>query len=92
MVKRFIYDSFNEFKSAIEATGAEFRSDDQPLSIDPDAPAPNIIRFATQLDVLRQSDVFITHGGINSVHESLWFGGTIIRIAQGNKPPHWTIA
>ncbi|MFY7999130.1 MAG: hypothetical protein ACOVSW_11090 [Candidatus Kapaibacteriota bacterium] len=41
---------------------------------------------------MRQSDVFITHGGINSVHESLWFGGTIIRITQGNKPPHWTIA
>ncbi|MFY7999131.1 MAG: hypothetical protein ACOVSW_11095 [Candidatus Kapaibacteriota bacterium] len=46
-MKRFIYNSFNEFKSAIEATGAEFRSYDQPLSIDPDAPAPNIIRFAT---------------------------------------------
>ncbi len=44
-----IYYSFNEFKAAIEATGAEFRSYDQTLSIDPDAPDPNIFRFATQL-------------------------------------------
>ncbi|MEM7519309.1 MAG: hypothetical protein AAF368_20600, partial [Planctomycetota bacterium] len=30
--------------------------------------------FAPQLDALRQSDVFVTHGGIHSIHESLALG------------------
>ena len=44
-----IYYSFNEFQSAIEATGAEFRSYDQTLNFDPTSPDPNIFRLATQL-------------------------------------------
>ena len=44
-----IYYSFSEFQSAIEATGAEFRSYEQPLNFDPTSPDPNIFRFATQL-------------------------------------------
>jgi MGT family glycosyltransferase len=44
-----VYYSFNEFRASIEATGAEFRSCDQPLSIDPHHPDPNMFRFGVQL-------------------------------------------
>ena len=30
--------------------------------------------FVPQLEILQQVDVFITHGGMNSVHEGLYFG------------------
>ena len=35
-----------------------------------------------QLQVLEQADVFITHAGINSVHEGLYFGVPLILIPQ----------
>ncbi|MCA9931952.1 MAG: hypothetical protein KC419_25885 [Anaerolineales bacterium] len=40
-------------------------------------PAPDnfIVRhYVPQLDILQQVDVFITHGGMNSVHEGLYYG------------------
>jgi MGT family glycosyltransferase len=33
-----------------------------------------------QLDVLQRADVFITHGGINSIHEGLYYGVPLIVI------------
>lgn len=44
-----IYYSFTKFQAAIESTGAEFRSYDQELPIDPDNPDPNLVRYATEL-------------------------------------------
>jgi len=44
-----IYYSFTKFQAAIESTGAEFRSCDQELPIDPDNPDPNLVRYATEL-------------------------------------------
>lgn len=44
-----IYYSFTKFQAAIESTGAEFRSYDQELPIDPDSPDPNLVRYATEL-------------------------------------------
>jgi MGT family glycosyltransferase len=43
---------------------------------------PNFIvrTFVPQLDVLQLADVFITHGGINSVHEGLYYGVPLILI------------
>ena len=44
-------------------------------------PANFIVRpFVPQLDVLQVADVFITHGGINSVHEGLYYGVPLILI------------
>ena len=36
--------------------------------------------FVPQLEILQHADVFITHGGINSVHEGLYYGVPLIRI------------
>jgi hypothetical protein len=46
-------------------------------------PANFIVRnFVPQLDVLQRSTVFITHGGMNSVHEGLWYNVPLIAIPQ----------
>ena len=43
---------------------------------------PNFIvrTFVPQLEILQRADVFITHGGINSVHEGLYYGIPLILI------------
>jgi hypothetical protein len=38
--------------------------------------------FVPQLEVLQHSDVFITHGGMNSVHEGLTYGVPLIVMPQ----------
>jgi MGT family glycosyltransferase len=38
--------------------------------------------FVPQLEVLQRSDLFITHGGMNSVQEGLWYGVPLIAIPQ----------
>ena len=52
-------------------------------AIDPDSlgPAPDNIRveqYVPQLSVLEQADVFITHGGMNSISESVMYGVPMI--------------
>jgi len=41
-----------------------------------------VMNSVPQLDVLKQADIFITHGGLNSVHESLLEGVPMIVIPQ----------
>ncbi|WP_159081778.1 macrolide family glycosyltransferase [Paenibacillus sp. CAA11] len=41
-----------------------------------------IRRSLPQLEILKRADLFITHGGMNSVHEGLWFGVPLILIPQ----------
>ena len=44
-------------------------------------PSNFIVRtFVPQLEILQRADVFITHGGINSVHEGLYYGVPLILI------------
>jgi MGT family glycosyltransferase len=46
-------------------------------------PANFIVRtFVPQLEVLQRADVFITHGGMNSVHEGLWYGVPLVVVPQ----------
>jgi MGT family glycosyltransferase len=48
-----------------------------------DAPANFIVRpFVPQLAVLQRAALFITHGGINSVHEGLHYGVPLLVIPQ----------
>lgn len=44
-------------------------------------PANFIVRpFVPQIELLQVADVFITHGGINSVHEGLYYGVPLVLI------------
>lgn len=46
-------------------------------------PANFIVRnFVPQLEVLQRTDLFITHGGMNSVHEGLWYNVPLVVIPQ----------
>lgn len=48
------------------------------------SPPPNFIVCSRvpQLEVLRRVDLFITHAGINSLHESLYFGVPMVMVPQ----------
>lgn len=39
-------------------------------------------KFVPQLEVLKRTDVFITHGGMNSLNEALYFGVPVIVVPQ----------
>jgi MGT family glycosyltransferase len=56
---------------------------DTDLSQLPAIPANFIVRNTVpQLDVLQHADLFITHGGMNSVSEGLWYGVPLVVIPQ----------
>jgi MGT family glycosyltransferase len=40
--------------------------------------------FVPQLEILKRADVFITHGGMNSVSEGLWYGVPLVVVPQGS--------
>ncbi len=42
----------------------------------------HICKFVNQLDVLSKASLFITHGGMNSIYEGLYFGVPMIVIPQ----------
>jgi len=45
-------------------------------------PHIKLLEFVPQLDVLEQTDVFVTHGGWNSINESLYYGVPMLLIPQ----------
>lgn len=67
----------------IISLGARIRP--EPLGILPD----NIQVFAhvDQIKVLQTCDLFITHDGMNSVHEAMYYGVPMIVIPVGNDQP-----
>lgn len=46
-----------------------------------------VFRSIDQLSVLRQADLFVTHGGMNSVNESLYYRVPMIVVPMGNDQP-----
>jgi MGT family glycosyltransferase len=49
--------------------------------------APNnfVVRsYVPQLEILKRADVFVTHGGMNSISEGLWYGVPLLVIPQGS--------
>lgn len=46
-----------------------------------------IYPFVPQLEVLKQASLFITHGGMNSVNESIYYGVPMLVIPVGNDQP-----
>lgn len=46
-----------------------------------------IFSFVPQLKVLQKADLFITHGGMNSVNEALYYGVPMLVIPVGNDQP-----
>jgi len=81
-------DNMDFFRACIEA----FAGDDAVListggKISPDAfgalPANIAIQsWVPQVTVLKQSALFITHGGLNSVHDGLYFGVPLLLVPQ----------
>jgi len=77
------------FKTCFEAF-ADFRAQfilsvGRDVHIDVLGPIPEnfIVRPSVpQLEVLQRTDVFITHGGINSVHEGLYYDVPLVLIPQ----------
>lgn len=43
--------------------------------------------FVPQLEVLKKCDLFITHGGMNSVNEAIYYGVPMLVIPVGNDQP-----
>lgn len=43
--------------------------------------------FVPQLEVLKKADVFISHGGLNSVSEAIYYGVPVISIPLANDQP-----
>ncbi len=80
-------DNLPVYKAAIEALAGEHRLVIATGKADVDAlgPLPEGVQAARtqpQLDVLAHADVFITHAGMGSAAESLWFGVPTVAIPQ----------
>ena len=49
----------------------------------PQIPGNFVVRnYVPQLQILQEADVFVTHGGMNSVSEGLWYGVPLVVIPQ----------
>lgn len=46
-----------------------------------------VLSFAPQLEILKHCSLFITHGGMNSVNESIYFGVPMLVVPVGNDQP-----
>jgi MGT family glycosyltransferase len=54
----------------------------------PQPPKNFVVRnYVPQLEVLKQADVFICHGGLNSVSEAFYYGVPVIAIPLANDQP-----
>jgi len=76
---RACFEAFGDFPAQfVLAAGKQTKLSDLGPS-----PANFIVRPAVpQLEILQRTQLFITHGGINSVHEGLYYGVPLILIPQ----------
>ena len=51
-------------------------------SLGPPPPNVSVQPYVAQLEVLQRASVFVTHGGMNSVSESLYYGVPLVVIPQ----------
>lgn len=75
------------YRTSVEALGADYRlviatGKVDPSRLGPLPPSANAARTQPQLDVLAHADVFVTHAGMGSAAESLWFGVPTVAIPQ----------
>lgn len=59
----------------------------RPESLGPVPPTMMVRRRVPQLEVLSQASLFITHGGMNSVNEALFYGVPMLVVPVGNDQP-----
>ena len=59
----------------------------RPESLGPVPPMMMVCRRVPQLEVLSQASLFITHGGMNSVNEALFYGVPMLVVPVGNDQP-----
>lgn len=59
----------------------------RPESLGPVPPTMMVCRRVPQLEVLSQASLFITHGGMNSVNEALFYGVPMLVVPVGNDQP-----
>ncbi|MEZ4669531.1 MAG: glycosyltransferase [Anaerolineae bacterium] len=77
------------FKTCIEAfTGTDYyvmMTTGKRISPESFGPLPEniaIFSWVPQFDILKQAALFITHGGLNSIHDGLYFGVPLLLVPQ----------
>lgn len=82
------------FRTVLDAMAAEPRRR-MVMSVgrvDPEGPGPvppnvHLVRWAPQLEVLKKASMMITHGGIGTVKECIFFGIPMIAFPGGREQP-----
>lgn len=59
----------------------------RPGRIGPLPPTITVRRNVPQLEVLSRASLFVTHGGMNSVNEALYYGVPMVVVPMGNDQP-----
>ena len=59
----------------------------QPDALEGLPGCPVVVSFAPQLDLIRKAAVVISHGGVNTVLESLWEGVPVLALPIANDQP-----
>jgi len=80
-------DNLDVYRAAVQALAADHRLVIATGKVDPTTLGPlpagvQAARTQPQLDVLGHADVFVTHAGMGSAAESLWFGVPTVAIPQ----------
>jgi MGT family glycosyltransferase len=72
-----------EGRTVVIATGDRV----SPAALGPLPPGVHAIPYAPQLALLARAELFITHAGLNSVHEALWHGVPMLAFPQAADQP-----